>query len=49
MGRRGKGEGSIFKRKDGRWCGFITVGYDEKGNQKRNSFMAEQGKKWLIK
>lgn len=32
MGRCGKGEGSIFKRKDGRWCGFIIVGYDEKGN-----------------
>lgn len=38
MGRRGKGEGSIFKRKDGRWCGFITVGYDEKGNQKKKFF-----------
>lgn len=38
MGRRGKGEGSIFKRKDGRWCGFITVGYDEKGNKKKKFF-----------
>lgn len=38
MARRGKGEGSIFKRKDGRWCGFITVGYDEKGNQKKKFF-----------
>lgn len=38
MARRGKGEGSIFKRKDGRWCGFITIGYDEKGNQKKKFF-----------
>ncbi|WPX08229.1 tyrosine-type recombinase/integrase [Anaerocellum danielii] len=38
MARRGKGEGSIFKRKDGRWCGFITLGYDEKGNQKKKFF-----------
>lgn len=38
MARRGKGEGSIFKRKDGLWCGEITVGYDENGRQKRKFF-----------
>lgn len=27
MGRRGKNEGSITKRKDGRWQGAITLGY----------------------
>ncbi len=26
--RRGNGEGSITKRKDGRWQGYVTVGYD---------------------
>ena len=28
-------KGSIFQRKDGRWVGTITVGYDEKGQQKK--------------
>lgn len=30
-GRRGKGEGSIFKRSDGRWCGFVTLGHGPAG------------------
>jgi len=25
--RRGRGEGSIYKRSDGRWAGAVTVGY----------------------
>lgn len=29
--RRGNNEGSIFKRKDGRWVGTLTLGYDENG------------------
>ena len=33
--RRGKGEGSIFQRKDGTWEGYLTIGYDENGKQKR--------------
>jgi integrase len=37
MGRRGKGEGNIRKRKDGRWEAAITVGYTSKGNPKRVS------------
>jgi len=28
MGKRGHGEGTIYKRKDGKWCGQVTVGYD---------------------
>ena len=28
MGRRGNREGSIYRRKDGLWCGALTVGYD---------------------
>ena len=29
MGRRGNGEGTIYKRKDGKWTAQITVGVDE--------------------
>ncbi|RTG94004.1 site-specific integrase [Thermus scotoductus] len=31
--KRGRGEGSIFRRKDGRWAGFVTVGYTPDGRQ----------------
>src|SRR5690554_6836213 len=34
--RRGHGEGSIFRRPDGRWCAFVTVGYDAQGRQKKH-------------
>ena len=37
MTRRGKGEGNIRKRKDGRWEAAITVGYTTAGNPKRVS------------
>ena len=30
MGRRGNREGTICRRKDGRWCGAVTLGYDPK-------------------
>ena len=34
--RRSNNEGSIFQRKsDGKWVGSITLGYDEKGQQKK--------------
>jgi len=33
MPRRGKGEGSIIKRSDGRWAAFVTVGYGSDGRQ----------------
>ena len=36
--RRANGEGSIYQRgSDGKWVGCITIGYDEKGNQKKKS------------
>ncbi len=35
--KRTNGEGSIFQRKDGRWVGTITIGYDENGQQKKKS------------
>ena len=31
--RRGKNQGCLYKRKDGRWCGIATIGYDENGKQ----------------
>ena len=33
--RRGRGEGSVYRRKDGLWVGAITVGYTPTGQQKR--------------
>ena len=33
--RRGKGEGSIYRRSDGRWEGAVTVGITAAGNPKR--------------
>lgn len=35
--RRGKGEGTIYRRKDGTWCGQITLGTDANGKQLRKS------------
>ena len=32
MAQRGKGEGNIRKRKDGRWEARVTIGYNEKGS-----------------
>lgn len=33
--RRGNGQGCITKRKDGRWCGIATIGYNPNGKIKR--------------
>ena len=33
--RRANNEGSICKRKDGRWVGYVSVGFDEDGKPKR--------------
>ena len=33
--RRGKGEGSILKRKDGTWQGQVSLGYDNDGKRRR--------------
>ncbi len=35
--RRGRGEGSIFQRTDGLWCGVLTIGYDEHGRRRRRT------------
>ena len=36
--KRGAGEGSICKRKDGTWQGAVTIGRDRNGKQKRKYF-----------
>ncbi|MDZ4781470.1 MAG: tyrosine-type recombinase/integrase [Planctomycetia bacterium] len=33
--RRGNGEGSIYQRSDGRWCGCINIGYNGAGKRQR--------------
>ena len=40
--RRGAGEGSIFRRKDGLWVGSLTVGYDEKGRRRRRDIYGKR-------
>jgi integrase len=37
MRKRGQNEGSIFQRKDGRWCGVLNLGW-ENGKRKRKNF-----------
>ena len=33
--RRGNGEGSIYRRPDGKWCATLTVGYDQNSKRRR--------------
>ncbi|MDR7450136.1 MAG: site-specific integrase [Armatimonadota bacterium] len=35
--RRGRGEGSVFRRRDGLWVGMVTVGYADTGRRKRRA------------
>lgn len=37
--RRGDGEGTIYKRSDGRWAGQVSLGYDAAGKRIRKSFV----------
>jgi integrase len=39
--RRGRNEGSIFKRADGQWAGSISLGYSESGKRKRRTVYGE--------
>lgn len=39
--RRGNQEGSIYQRKDGKWCGQVLTGYNELGKPVRKTFYAE--------
>jgi hypothetical protein len=29
-GKRGQNEGSIFQRQDGRWCGILSLGWENR-------------------
>ena len=35
-GKRANGEGSIYLRSGGRWVAEVTIGYDERGRQRRS-------------
>jgi integrase len=35
--RRGRGEGSIFKREDGTWCASVSAGYNAAGRRRRRT------------
>ena len=35
--RAANGDGSIYQRKDGRWCAAVTIGYSNNGTQIRKS------------
>ena len=42
--RRGRGEGSIYQRKDGLWCAQVTTGYSATGKQQRKTVYGESKK-----
>ena len=46
--RRANGEGSIFQRKDGRWTGYVTLGYKKDGSPIRK-FAYGKSKSEVIK
>lgn len=33
--RRGRGEGAVYRRSDGVWCGSVSAGYDSNGKRRR--------------
>ncbi len=35
--RRGRGEGGVYRRADGRWCGSASVGYGDDGKRRRRT------------
>ena len=41
MARRAKGDGTLRKRKDGRWEGWFNIGKNENGKIKRKSVTAK--------
>ena len=49
MARRTKGEGTLRKRKDGRWEGWFNIGKDENGKTKRKSVTAKTKSEWQEK
>lgn len=43
MSKRAPGEGSIYRRKDGKWVSAVTLGYSDKGRQRRRAISSTQG------
>jgi len=43
LNRRGKGEGSIYQRKDGRWVGSVNLGYDAGKRRRKTVYGATRG------
>jgi integrase len=39
--RRGRGEGSVFQRADGKWVGAISGGYDAAGKRRRSKVIGD--------
>jgi integrase len=39
--RRGNKEGSIYKRKDGKWSGYVHIGYNAQGQASRKYFYGD--------
>lgn len=44
MSKRSNAEGSIYRRKDGKWVGALTIGFDGKGKQKRKYYYGKTKK-----
>ena len=38
---RGRGEGSIYQRADGRWCATFSVGYAATGRRRRKTIFGD--------
>jgi hypothetical protein len=45
--KRGNNEGTIFKRKDGRWQGAVIIGTDPKTGQPKKKYFYGKGKRML--
>jgi hypothetical protein len=39
--RRGRGEGSVYQRADGRWCATVSAGYATNGRRRRKTMFGE--------
>mgnify|MGYP001007002162 CR=1 FL=1 len=44
MAKRGNGEGSIYQRSDGKWCGSISIGWTDDGKLKRRTIYGKTRK-----
>ena len=49
MGRRGNNEGSVYKRKDGRWCAAVTTGYDPDTGEPDRAYFYGKTKTGVVK